>query len=508
MARAGKQDRVLPRAATLVKLARRQRAVPAAPARPEPAHEHQQASATRARVDFLDPLMRHAAMQAKGVGLCAFLVTLAAYQRGLKVTFHYERASSDPRYARAAVQGHRAELFSISDGRRSHAFSRTMGDRTDSAANAIAEDKHLTKRVFAQAGVACQDGIVVERGQTALIEKFVARKPGLRFVVKPVAGSMGRDVHTDLPAERVLAAARTIRDQRIVVEEFIQGPEYRALVVDGRCIAVIIRVKPNVTGDGASTVRTLIERKNAQRKRNPRLSSNLIADLDAVVAHLARAGMTLDTVPAEGLLVELLPVASISRGGDPVDVTSSAPPVVAQAAVAACAAVGLGVAGVDLVVAGQGADARAFVLEVNQRPHIGSHSFPMDGYGQGNAVAEAIVDYYFPDSVSRPVQAGLVYDFAAVAMAMVSAQVAEVTLPVVGADWKVMRCHLAGASAQALLDLYRTAARAAGVHLMSAPLVQGGAVLCLAAAPANLQRFKMLLPARLRAPLEGDDVHD
>lgn len=504
MAKPGRHGKPSPRAASLVKAARRQRTVVdgVLSLRSVPV-----VRAERPKVDFTDPLMRHAAMQAKGVGLCAFLVTLAAWQRGLKVTFHYERASFDARFASAKVQGYRGEVFSISDGRRAHVFSRTMGDCISPTANAIAEDKHLSKRALAQAGVRTPSGIVVERGQTTLVERFVARAvshvPDRRFVVKPVAGSMGRDVHTDLPAERVLPAVQSIVDARIVVEEFIEGTEYRAFVAAGQCVASITREPPNVTGDGCSTIAALITRKNAERARNPRLASNPIGELDAVAAHLAQSGLRLDTVPVQGERIVLLPVASISRGGDPVDVTSSAPSVVAQAAVAACAAVGLDVAGVDLIVSGAGPDAQAYVIEVNQRPHIGSHSFPMEGTGQGNAVAESIVDFYFPESVGHQVHPALVYDFAAVVTAMDSAQLAEVVLPTIYPDWQVMRLNETGVTAKALTELIRTAAKAAGVHVMASPLPQGGMALCLAAAPANLAILLNLLPPAYRSRLQA-----
>jgi len=45
---------------------------------------------------------------------------------GLKVTFHYQFHTGPARFARLPVQGWRGELFSVSDGRKTHGFRRTQ----------------------------------------------------------------------------------------------------------------------------------------------------------------------------------------------------------------------------------------------------------------------------------------------------------------------------------------------------------------------------------------------
>lgn len=504
MARPGVQKRNNPRKSAIAKAALRKstESSPMQGHKPASKAELAEALAQRPKVDFLDPFMRHAAMQAKGISLCAFLVTLAAFQRGLKVTFHYERASFDPRFSKAKMQGHRGELFSISNGTRTHTFSRTLGDLTDPTANAIAEDKHLTKAALKRAGVRTPEGIVFDKSQTALVEKFLAQHPGKRFVVKPYDGSMGRDVNADLTADQVHMAIDSIKSSRLVVEEFISGNEYRAFIAGNRYVASISRVPPNVIGDGYRSVKQLIQEKNQERANNPRLSSNPIQELDAVAAQLTRTGLTLETVPSPGLCVELLPTASISRGGDPQDTTSSAPDALAEVGVAACEALGLSVSGLDVIVAKEGDQSVGYVIELNQRPHIGSHSFPMEGPGQGNAVAEAIVDYYFPETIRDRTFSILAYDFAPIRAALESTQITDLSLPVIGPDWRVLRFVETGIAAKAIAKLIETAARTAGVFVMSAPAAKGGVELCLAYAPANWRAFLNVIPAQFRARLE------
>ena len=461
-----------------------------------------EALVNRPKVDFLDPFMRYAAMQAKGISLCAFLVTLAAFQRGLKVTFHYERASFDPRFAKSMMQGHRGELFTISNGSRTHSFSRTLGDLTHPAANAIAEDKHLTKAALKRAGVPTPEGIVVGKGQTSLVEKFLAQHPRSRFVVKPHDGSVGRGVHTDLPAELVLKLIASSKDARLLLEQHVVGDEYRALVVNGRCVATYLRDGANVIGDGGTTIRDLISEKNKVRKQNPYLETQLIEDEQAVIAFLARTGLTLDTVPPVGQRISLSGAANIALGGDPLEVTDEVDAIVCAVAEQACAAIGIPVAGLDLILSRDGEQVVCYVLEINQRPHIGGHSLPIEGPGQGNAVAEAIIDYYFPETIRDQTHPTLAYDFTPLRDVLKSGQITDLSLPVIGPDWRVMRFVETGIAAKAMASLIKTAALAAGIFVMIAPAAKGGLELCLAYAPANWRVFINAMPAQFRARLE------
>jgi D-alanine-D-alanine ligase-like ATP-grasp enzyme len=454
--------------------------------------------AKRPRVDFLDPFMRYAAMQARGVSLCAFLVTLAAFQRGLKVTFHYERASFDQRFAKSKMQGHRGEIFSISNGHRTHVFNRTLGDLTSPAANAIVEDKHLTKTVLKSAGVHTPAGIIVDSGQTPLIEKFLSHHSGKRFVVKPYNGSMGQGVHTNLLAEQVLEIIAQLKNVRILVEEHIHGEEFRALVVDERCVAIYRRHGAYVVGDGRSSIRNLIEEKNKIRKINPNLEAKLIRIDASVISFLARSDLTLDTVPSEEQKISLSGAANIALGGDPLEVTAEANPILTEVAQQACSAIGIPIAGLDLILKHDEGQELCYVLEMNQRPHIGSHSFPLDGPGQGNCVAEAIIDYYFPETVGSCTHPQLAYDFGPIRAALGSAQISNISLPVITPDWRVLSLHETGVAAKPMAQLIETVARVAGVFLMSVPRGNLGVELRLAYSPENWIAFINAMPAQFR----------
>lgn len=456
-----------------------------------------EALATRTKVDFLDPFMRHAAMQAKGISLCAFLVTLAAFQRGLKVTFHYERASFDPRFAKAKMQGHRGELFSISNGTRTHTFSRTLGDLTDPAANAIAEDKHLTKAALKRAGLRTPEGIVVDKSQTALVEKFLAQHPNKRFVVKLHDGSLAKGVDADIPSEQVISSIGKYAG-RVMLEEYIAGTEYRATVIDGRCVAVSRRLRPYVIGDGRSSVAQLIWDFNKSAEVSPYWGG--VKDEAATVAYLARQGSTMSIIPSKG---EEICLSNTSYGVQHDDATARMDLSFKNTVSTAAGALGLIIAGIDVIVTSTG---EPIILELNQRPHIGLHSFPMEGSGQGNEVSEALIDYYFPETIRGRTLPHLAYDFAPIRAALDSAQISELTLPVIGPDWKVLRFTETGIVARAMAKLIETTARTAGVFAMTVPRNEGAVELCLAYAPVNFRNMLSVIPTQFSRRLEQLDT--
>jgi len=325
-------------------------------------------------------------------------------------------------------------------------------------------------------------------------------------VVKPFDRSMGRGVHANIGSDQVPKVIAESEHTRNIVEEFISGIEYRSFVVGSRCVASLTKVPANILGDGASTIRQLIHEKNQKRSENPRLASNLITEMDDITEHLRHKNLTVNSVLKVDEHVELLSTSSVSRGGDPMDTTSSAPLVVAEVSMSACEAIGLSVSGLDVISAEEAGVQVAYVIELNQRPHIGSQSFPMEGPGQGNAVAEAIVDYYFPETICDKTHPTLAYDFAPIRATLDSAQISELSLPVIGPDWKVLRFSETGIAAKAMAKLIETAARTAGVFAMSAPCDKGGVELCLAHAPTNFRNMLGAIPAQFRRRLEQLDA--
>lgn len=403
------------------------------------------ASSIPPTANFDDPLLRFHAWRIEHVGIHAFLVALAAWQRGLEVTFHHEVATKCERFSRLPVQGVRGELFSVSDGRHIHFFCRAQGDATTREASARAEDKQATKRCLHEHGIEVPAGRVVDPKAPGQAIDFTHRHPDARFVLKPLAGTLGKGVHRSLTADEVLARLPTLSGPHLL-EEAIVGREFRLHVVGERVVAAFERLPANVVGNGRDTLAELIRRKQALRDDHPVYRHSPLPSIEACSDSLASQGLVPNGVPADGVRVLLGEVPSIHEGGDAVDATDWLPESVCAVGRRIRQAMGLPNTGIDLIVSNLGhPDERVVVLEANQNPYITPDALPLAGVhpGGGNRIADAVIDHYFPASVDAPRHPQASFDFVAVCQALRGGTLGAITLPHLKADWVHRRLTVA-----------------------------------------------------------------
>ncbi|WP_308417311.1 cyanophycin synthetase [Chitinimonas koreensis] len=292
-------------------------------------------------------------------------------------------------------------LVQLGHGRAQRRIWTAETDQTSAIAEGISSDKDLTKRILASVGVPVPEGEIVETAEAAW---EAAEDIGLPVVVKPTDGNHGRGVSMDLKTrEDVLAAFEFAarHGSEVMVERCIPGNEHRLLVVGGRVVAAARGETAWVTGDGKADVRALVE---AQINADPRRGTTedhplnyLRIDEDtAILNDLARQGLTPDSIPADGRRV------LIQRNGNvAIDCTDAVHPDVAALVGLAARAVGLDIAGIDVVAEDIGKPLEAqggAVVEVNAGPGLLMHLKPANG--PGRPVGRAIVDHLFPDGES------------------------------------------------------------------------------------------------------------
>ncbi len=287
-------------------------------------------------------------------------------------------------------------LVQMGYGAKSRRIWTAESDATSAIAETIAGDKTLTKELLAAVGVPVPEGIVVESAAQAW---DAAQELGLPVVIKPSDGNHGRGVSLDLSEREHIEAAFHVAESQgseVIVERCIPGLEHRLLVVGSKVVAAAKGNDASIIGDGTSTIADLVD---SQINTDPRrgdteahpLSRLRLYEDTVILADLKRVGLAPDSVPAEGRSV------LIQRNGNvATDCTDQVHPEVAQAVCLAVRAVGLDIAGVDVVALDISRPLReqgGAIVEVNAGPGLLMHLKP--AIGQPRPVGRAIVDQLF-----------------------------------------------------------------------------------------------------------------
>ncbi|HYO82579.1 MAG TPA: acetate--CoA ligase family protein [Bryobacteraceae bacterium] len=276
----------------------------------------------------------------------------------------------------------------------------TISSQTDAVAVDIACNKDLTKRLLGSVGLPVPQGQIVTTEAEALA---ALRAIGAPVVVKPLDGNQGRGVSLNLKTETEVCHAFALARQhspRVIVEQLIEGRDYRVLVVNGKMLAASEKTPAFVTGDGIHTVAELVDMLNADPRRGDHHSKPLsLVHLDAVAeAFLHRCGWQLTSIPRSGQRVVLRDSANLSTGGEARDVTDLVHRQIRTMCERASRIVGLNICGLDLVLHDISAPFKGAggIIEVNAAPGLRMHQSPSEGAARD--AGAAIINMLFPGS--------------------------------------------------------------------------------------------------------------
>ncbi|ABM13089.1 MULTISPECIES: N-acetylglutaminylglutamine synthetase [Mycolicibacterium] len=279
----------------------------------------------------------------------------------------------------------------LSHGGRSVVTRESLSEYTSAVAMARCDDKRLTRRIVAEAGIA------VPRGRLASFDQadhdFLTEVGDV--VVKPTRGEQGKGitVGVDGPEELDAALARA-REQHpeVLIEQRADGDDLRLVVIDGKVVAAALRMPAEVCGTGKHTIRELVETQS--RRRAAATGGESRIPMDVVTETTVReAGYSFDDVLPEGERLRVRRTANLHQGGTIHDVTATVHPELCRVAVAAAQAIGIPVTGIDLLVPDVTRPEYVFI-EANERPGLANH--------EPQPTAAAFVDFLFPGQPGLP----------------------------------------------------------------------------------------------------------
>jgi cyanophycin synthetase len=290
-------------------------------------------------------------------------------------------------------------LVQLGYGARQRRIWTAETDQTGAIAESISRDKDLTKSLLQACGVPTPGGRLVDDAEDAC---DAAQDIGYPVVVKPSDANHGRGVFTNLNTDDEVRTAYGValdEGSGVIVERFVRGLEHRILIVGGKLAAAARGEPVTIVGDGKSTIVELIDSQlNSDPRRGIReehpLNPVILDREPAVRLELTRQNLTPESIPAAGREVLLQ-----RNGNVAIDITDQVHPDVVAAASLAARAVGLDIAGVDLVttdITRPLEEQQGAIVEVNAGPGLLMHLSPAQG--QPRAVGAVIADHLFPSS--------------------------------------------------------------------------------------------------------------
>jgi cyanophycin synthetase len=290
-------------------------------------------------------------------------------------------------------------LVQLGYGKYQRRIRATVTSETRNIAVEIAGDKRLTRKILDDLGLPVPRQAEVYDADEAVAE---AERLGYPVVVKPLDSNHGKSVAINLKTpEQVCEAYEKAREigSGVIVESFLQGNDYRILVVNGKVIAVSQRVPGHVVGDGQHTIAELIDLVNRDPRRgvgHEKVLTRLVVD-DQARRLLGEAGLTLDSVLPEGKVFALRSTGNLSTGGTAIDKTDAIHYDVRVMAERAVKAIGLDVGGVDYMspdISRSYKDVGGGIVEINAGPGFRMHLAPTEG--KPRDVAGPVIDMLFP----------------------------------------------------------------------------------------------------------------
>lgn len=329
-----------------------------------------------------EPVMNWALLQEAYQTLLVKLKRVAAGSFTGVNAFHFFNAA----YANNIPYLHLVDkIYQFGYGINSRWLNSSITDTTPALAVALAKDKLFCAQLLRATGFPIPLQSIATNVDTAL---QMAEKMGYPVVIKPIALDKGVGVaagllNADAVKRAFMEAAKN--SQRIMVEKHIDGDDYRISVIDGVVERVTRRTVAHIIGDGISSVQQLLDKTNAEPRRNSGKQQTLlpIKITEETAFLLAEQDLSFAAIPKIGQFVRLARICNVAVGGEPsiVDLSLVHPDNL-RLAIRVAHYLGLDVAGIDFLspdISQAWHQVNCGICEVNAQPQISGNSDTVKG---------------------------------------------------------------------------------------------------------------------------------
>jgi len=272
----------------------------------------------------------------------------------------------------------------------------TLTNYTGASKSRILKDKYI------QSVLLNQHGYIVPKTQIvhlAELEQFSQNFNLFPCVVKPLDRFGGKGITVNIKNRNDLKKAIDLacnmgkkHKDRCLVQEMVQGDEYRVLVIGNKDVFLVKRTPFQVIGDGKHSIQDLIEIYNDNAINITRIVKieNNIKNI------LAEQALTLDYIPKDKEIIKLSYKANSHDGGSSEEMTEFLPDTLKQFAIKLSLDFKLPVVGIDIITDDINSPNQC-VLELNLTPGLNIHVAPT--FGKPTKPQKAIIDLLFPETV-------------------------------------------------------------------------------------------------------------
>ncbi|EKD49307.1 MAG: Cyanophycin synthetase [uncultured bacterium] len=287
-------------------------------------------------------------------------------------------------------------LIRLSLNGKSILIKATKFPTTSSVARSMADDKAVTYYFLKRAGIHIPKSKVVNSVEEGI---KIADKIPSPWVIKPIVGSGGKNITAHIKnSEDIRNTLKNIlaNSEEAIIQNWIDGDDFRILIVNGKYAAALQRIPASITADGKHTIKKLIEIENKKDYRAKDYSKPLktIYLDEEIKRKLEEAGLSLDSIPKKSDHIQLRFRANHALGGSTKDATDIVHPQTRKLSEKAAKILDLNFAGIDILAKDikKPLDEKNGVInEVNATPLIYFHHLPTEG--KSRDVASKIIEF-------------------------------------------------------------------------------------------------------------------
>lgn len=208
--------------------------------------------------------------------------------------------------------------FRVGEGKERQFFSSTVTSETDATFLSICMNKILLKNFVSQLGLPTAKYKLINNISDL---KQASESLGFPVVIKPIDKDQGLGVYNGLKNEKhvhwAYEQAKKVSN-KILIEQHIDGKDYRINLYNGSIIEIYQRVPGGVVGDGKHIIKELLviaqnDEQHARRSQS-RGRKLLVLDNEAN-SLLEELSLTEQSIPQKGQFVPLRRKANLSSGG-------------------------------------------------------------------------------------------------------------------------------------------------------------------------------------------------